>query len=89
MMIVVNGGNDAGGIVIVNGRVKRIPGWNPEELKELGQAVRTLSETTRLKTPGLAESMIGELSTFVTKEVARHVSGADKNADLVVVVVGS
>jgi hypothetical protein len=91
MMILIGGaGTDGGGYIIVNGKLKKIPGWNPEELSELSHAVRALSAVSRMKTPGLADNIASEISTFVAKEVARHApQGADRAGETVVVVMGS
>ena len=83
--IIVGGYTDAGGYIITfeHGKVviKRIPGWNPEQLTELGAALNILKEATKLKTPGLAEAAAASVMEFTQKQLDEHVKG---NAVLVV-----
>lgn len=69
-IIFIGGGTDAGGWYIgSDGKIHRIPGWNPDSMVELTHAVNILREAGRLKTPGLAEAAIGSVHKFVQKEL--------------------
>ena len=78
--IIIGGGTDGPGIIITfeNGKVvfKRVPGWNPEQLSELGAAINILREASKLKTPGLAEAAAASVMEFTQKQLADHVKGS-------------
>jgi hypothetical protein len=70
-------GSDAGYWYIgADGKIHRVPGWNPEQLTEVSKVVSILAQAAALKTPGLAERVSGVLTDFVQKEVAGHVKEA-------------
>jgi hypothetical protein len=77
--IIIGGGTDAGGwqITFENGKVviKRIPGWNPEQLAELTAALSIIREATKLKTPGLAEAAAASVMEFTQKQLDQNVKG--------------
>ena len=73
MNIYVIGGTDAGGWYIgPDGKIHRIPGWNPEAMVELGHALNILREAGQLKTPRLAAAAIKSVSEFVQKELSAN-----------------
>ena len=70
-------GSDAGYWYIgADGKIHRVPGWNPEQLSEVSKAVSILAQAAALKTPGLAERISGVLTDFVKTEVGGHVKEA-------------
>jgi hypothetical protein len=77
--IVIGGYTDAGGYIITfeGGHIviKRIPGWNPEQFAELGAALNIIRESTKLKTPGLAEAAAHSVWDFTQKQLDQHVKG--------------
>ena len=77
--IVIGGGTDAPGIIITfeNGRIviKHVPGWNPEQFRELGAALNIIREATKLKTPELAEAAAKSVWDFTQKQLDQHVKG--------------
>lgn len=77
--IYVLAGSDAPGVIITfeHGKVviKRVPGWNPEALSELGAALSIVREATKLKTPGLAEAAAQSVMEFAQKQLDQHVKG--------------
>ena len=77
--IIIGGATDAPGwqITFENGKVviKRIPGWNPEQLSELTAALNIIREATKLKTPGLAEAAAASVMEFTEKQLSQHVQG--------------
>jgi hypothetical protein len=76
-------GTDAGGWYIgPDGKIHRVPGWNPEATVELGHALNVIREAGRLKTPGLAEAAIKSVMGLVQKELGSYVKDGG------VVVVG-
>jgi hypothetical protein len=71
-----NVGSDAGGWYIgADGKIHRIPGWNPEAIRELGHAVSVIREAGQLKTPGLADAAIKSVMDFVQREVGGQLKG--------------
>jgi hypothetical protein len=70
------GGSDAGGWYIgPDGKIHRIPGWNPEAMLELTRAVNVIREAGHFKTPGLAEATLRGVMDFAQKELATHLKG--------------
>lgn len=68
-------GSDAGGWYIgPDGKIHKIPGWNPEGMFELAAAIRVIREAGQLKTPGLREATIKGALDFVQKEFGKHVT---------------
>jgi hypothetical protein len=64
---------DAGGWYIgSDGKIHRIPGWNPEAFSEVARAVNVLSQIGGLKTPGVADGIINSLVPFVQRELGAH-----------------
>jgi hypothetical protein len=81
-------GSDAGYWYIgPDGKLHHVPGWNPEQLAEVGAAVNIMREATRLKTPGLAEAAIKSVMEFTQKELAAHLK--DRGTQGVVLVLGA
>lgn len=67
-------GSDAGYWYIgADGKIHRVPGWNPEQLSEVSKVVSILGQVAALKTPGLAERVSAVLTDFVQTEVGSHV----------------
>jgi hypothetical protein len=75
-------GTDAGGWYIgPDGKIHRIPGWNPEQMADLNHAINILRSAGQLKTPGLADAAIKSVMEFAQKQLGEHAKGG-------VVVVG-
>jgi hypothetical protein len=69
-------GSDAGGWYIgADGKIHRIPGWNPEAMLELSRAIEVIRNAGELKTPGLAEAAIKGVMEFAQKQLGEHVKG--------------
>lgn len=70
-------GTDAGGWYIgPDGKIHRVPGWNPESMTDLSRAVSVIRGAAQLKAPGLADSILKTgLLEFAFKEVGAHVKG--------------
>lgn len=68
-------GTDAGGWYIGrDGKIHRVPGWNPESMVELSRAVTVIREAAQLKTTGLAEATLkAGVLELAFKEVQAHV----------------
>lgn len=67
-------GTDAGGWYIgPDGKIHRIPGWNPEAMVEMSHAINVIREAGQLKTPGLAQAAIKSVMEFAQKELGQHV----------------
>lgn len=66
---------DAGGIIWINGKPHRVPGWGEGVLEEVQLAAEVVQLASKLKTPGLAESVSGHLVRFIDEQVGAY-SGA-------------
>ena len=68
-------GTDAGGWYIGrDGKIHRIPGWNPEAMVELSHAINVIREAGQLKTPGLADRCHNSRIGAAAADVAFHES---------------
>jgi hypothetical protein len=58
VFFVVGAGSDAGGFKLVwdghHIKVVKVPGWNPEQMAELGDALKVISAAGRMKHPEAA-----------------------------------
>jgi hypothetical protein len=67
---------DAGGWYIgADGKIHRVPGWNPEAMSDLAAAVKIIGEAGRIKTPGLADAAVKGVMAFAQKELETHLKG--------------
>ena len=67
-------GTDAGGWYIgSDGKIHRIPGWNPDAMADLSHAINVIREAAQIKTPKLADRAIKSVMDFAQKELAGHV----------------
>jgi hypothetical protein len=71
-------GTDAGGWYIgADGKIHKVPGWNPEAVVELQHAVNILREAAQLKTPGLSEAVARVVYDQVQKELGANLREGD------------
>jgi hypothetical protein len=76
-------GTDAGGWYIgADGKIHKVPGWNPEQVVELARLVSVLREAAQLKSPGLAEQLTAVVMPLVQKELG----GVLREGDVAVAV---
>lgn len=85
--ITIIGGTDAPGIQIVpDGHggyiIKRVPGWNPEQMADLALGLNVITAASQLKTAELAEQVMKSVGGFVEGQLGEHIAGA---ANVVVV----
>ena len=67
---------DAGGWYIgPDGKIHKVPGWNPEAMVDLARAVNIIGDAARLKTPGLADQTLRGVMEFAQKEFANNIKG--------------
>jgi hypothetical protein len=79
--IVFVGGSDAGGFYIgADGKIHRIPGWNPEQLRDVSNSLSALRTLSQVKNPNIA-SISSQLFAVVQKELG----GQIKEGDMVVI----
>ena len=71
-VVIIGGGSDAGGWIWDGKKFKKVPGWNPEAIVELGNALTIVQAAAHLKTPGLAEAATRGLADFMEKELAPY-----------------
>ena len=82
------GGTDAGGIRIVpdghgGWKIVKVPGWNPEQMVELGRLIDVVSAASRLKHPEVQKAVLNAVGKLITAEIT---PGIEKGAEQVVVV---
>ena len=67
-------GTDAPGWYIgPDGKIHRVPGWNPEAMVDLSSAIKVIRAAAQIKTPGVADAAIKSVMTYVQKELGSHV----------------
>src|SRR5260221_6862966 len=76
-IIIGNQGSDAGYWVFDGHGLHHVGGWGVDQLREVGAALNIMRESTRLKTPGLAEAAAKVVAEFVEKQLSTHVKEAD------------
>ena len=69
-------GSDAGWWEWVDGHLVHVGGWGVDSLREVQAAVAVIREATQLKTPELADSVIGLVQNFVSQQFAEHIGEA-------------
>jgi hypothetical protein len=66
-------GSDAGGWYLgPDGKIHRIPGWNPEAMADFSHAINILREAGQLKTPNVAEAAIKSVMGFAQEQFSEH-----------------
>lgn len=83
------GGTDAPGIMIVPDghggyKIVRVPGWNPEQMVELGAALEVVSGAGRLKHPEVSQALLKNVSKLVESELAPAMKEAGGHTVVVV-----
>ena len=67
---------DAGGWYIgADGKIHRVPGWDPEAKLELVSGINIIRNAANLKQPGLADSTIKGVMGFVQGQLDQHLKG--------------
>ncbi len=67
-------GNDAGGWYIgADGKIHRVPGWNPDAMAELGAAVNIIRYTNLIKNATFGPQVMKEAVGFAQKQFATYV----------------
>lgn len=66
-----------------------VGGWGPEQLAEVSSALNIIRESTRFKTPGLAEAATRTVTELVQKQLGTlsHVKEAGKEGTPLVIIV--
>jgi hypothetical protein len=78
LFIFGGGFTDAGGWYIgADGKIHKVPGWNPEGVREVSHMVNILREAAQLKTPGLAEAVTSVVIDQVQKELGANLREGD------------
>jgi hypothetical protein len=88
MNIVVLGqfGSDAGYWYIgPDGKWHHVGGWGVDSIIDVTRALGILGEVSRLKTPGLADTVTKGLNDFVQRELGAHLGDQLKGGGVVVV----
>lgn len=67
-------GTDAPGWYIgSDGKIHRIPGWNPEAMVDFSHAIKIIREAGQLKQAGLREATIKSVMEFAQKEFGQYI----------------
>jgi hypothetical protein len=70
-------GSDAGGWYIgADGKIHRIPGWNPEQLEDVAHLANAVRAVAQVRTPG-AEGATAALQQALVKGLAGQVKEGD------------
>ena len=80
-------GSDAGYWVWDGHGWRHVGGWGIDQLVEVNAALNIMRESTRLKTPGLAESATKTVAAFVEKQLGTHLKDAAGKAGAGVVII--
>ena len=71
-------GSDAGGWYITpDGKIHKIPGWAPDQLREVTNLMQGLRSVSQLRSPGVAEKVAGALMDAVKTELGSHMREGD------------
>jgi hypothetical protein len=84
------GGTDAPGIMIVPDghggyKIVRVPGWNPEQMVELGAALEVVAAAGRLKHPQVSQAILKNVGKLIESEIAPAMKEAGGQAVVAVV----
>ena len=72
-MIIIGGGTDGGGWIIgPDGKLRPVPGWNPEGFRDFQRAVGVIREAAQIKNPAVSEQAIKSVIGFAQKELGAH-----------------
>jgi hypothetical protein len=87
----VIGGTDAPGIQIVpdghgGWKIVRVPGWNPEQMVELGSAIRVAAAAGHIKESKVSQSILKSAAPLVSAELDKVLGQQPDGANVVVVV---
>jgi hypothetical protein len=72
-IVIGNRGSDAGYWVWDGHGWKHVGGWGIEQLAEVSAALNIMRESTRLKTPGLADAATKVVAEFTQKALGEHI----------------
>jgi hypothetical protein len=88
VIFVVGGANDAPGfkIVVVNGHVKvvPVPGWGPEQMRELASALKIAGAAGSIKQPEASSAIMTAAANLAISQIG-HLTGGQAGQTIVVV----
>lgn len=56
-----------------DGKIHKIPGWNPEAMTDFSHAIKVIREAGQFKTAGLREATIKSVMEFAQKEFSQYI----------------
>lgn len=66
-------GSDAGGWYIgSDGKIHRVPGWNPEAMSEIAAALSIVRYSSLVKNPHFSQQVMKEAVGFAQKQLGEH-----------------
>jgi hypothetical protein len=89
--LIIGGETDAGGIRIVSDgkggfKIIKVPGWNPEQMLELGSAIRVAASAARIKNPEVSRAVLNAVGKLTLSELAPALKSLEDVGHVVVVV---
>jgi hypothetical protein len=71
-------GSDAGGWYIgADGKIHRVPGWNPEQMNDVAHLLNGLRDIAQVKTAGVAERVVSGVLDSLKKELGANLKEGD------------
>jgi hypothetical protein len=89
--VIVGAGTDAPGWKLVpdghgGWTIVPVPGWNPEQMVELGSALRVVSAAASLKHPEVSKTILNSVGKLVASELGPAIDAHQAGAHVVVVL---
>jgi hypothetical protein len=73
MNIYMQIGTDAGYVYIGrDGKIHRVPGWSPEAISSVTNAINVLRSAAQIKEPAVQEAAIKAVMSHVQEQVGQH-----------------
>ena len=72
-LMIIGGGTDGGGWYIgPDGKIHKIPGWNPDGFRDFQAAVGVIREAAQIKSTAISEQVIKSAFGFAQRELSAH-----------------
>jgi hypothetical protein len=89
LSFVIVGGTDAPGIMLVPDgkggfKIVKVPGWNPEQMAELGSALSVVAAAARLKNPEVSRNVLNTVGKLVAEELTPTLQRSEQGHTVVI-----